>query len=51
MQRLQSLPLAPSLLLTSNFFGGDGDDKVRRFPLDEPILVRQAIASLRVEGL
>jgi hypothetical protein len=53
MWHLQSLPLAPSLLLLlrSIFFGSYGDDEVRRFPLGEPILVHRAIASLRVEGL
>jgi hypothetical protein len=52
MWRLQSLPLAPfSSFSQIHLFGGDGDDEVRRFPPSEPVLVRQAIASSRVEGL
>ena len=44
--------LQPLLLpLKFIFFGGDGDDEVRRFPPGEPVLVHQAVASPRVEGL
>jgi hypothetical protein len=53
MQHLQSLSLAPSLLLLRSIFVGiDGSgDEVRRFPPSGLGVVRRATTSSRVEGL